>query len=174
MFVVREPILTEKSFSKIKDRVYVFKVERTATKARIKTEIEFIFNVKVKRVNTLRDPLRRHRVGRFSGFRSRFKRAILYLEDGYSISIYPDEDKKEGTVVSETTASVASDSQSSSSKAKEIDPEGLVKVRDDLTKGEVVKDTPEVVVKEGEDKQSSDTETAETSADLAEDSGVER
>lgn len=91
MFAVKEPILTEKSFAKIKDRVYLFKVKPGASKGRIKSEVEFIFNVKVRRVNTLKDPLRRRRVGRFSGFRSRFKRAFVFLEEGYSISIYPKE-----------------------------------------------------------------------------------
>lgn len=101
MFVVKEPILTEKGFAKIKQGVYVFKVERSATKPRIKAEVEYIFNVKVRRVNTLRDPLRRKRMGRFVGFKSHFKRAIVYLEEGNSITIYP-EDQSQTTSEPET------------------------------------------------------------------------
>lgn len=56
MFIVKQPVLTEKTFNGIKQRVYVFLVSPKAKKPAIKREIEFIFNVKVTKVNTLQEP----------------------------------------------------------------------------------------------------------------------
>lgn len=93
MFIVKQPVLTEKTFEGIKRRVYVFLVSPRAKKPTIKREVEFIFNVKVEKVNTLQEPWRTKRIGRNTGRLPRHKRAIVTLKEGYGITIYPQQDE---------------------------------------------------------------------------------
>ncbi len=64
---------------------YVFKVFDNVNKAEVKTQVEKIFNVKVKDVKVLNMPKKRRDIGRHPGFKSGFKKAIVVLEEGYSI-----------------------------------------------------------------------------------------
>lgn len=95
MFVIKEPVLTEKTFNGIeKNNVYVFLVSPRAKKPQIKRQVEYIFNVKVKKVNTLQEPRKTKRIHKNKGYLPRFKRAILTLEKGYGIAIYPQDPSK--------------------------------------------------------------------------------
>jgi large subunit ribosomal protein L23 len=85
--VIRSPVITEKSTAASEHDKLVFKVARTATKPQIKAAVEALFKVKVKAVNTL---IRKGKVRRFRGIAGRLsdsKRAIVTLEEGYSIDV---------------------------------------------------------------------------------------
>jgi large subunit ribosomal protein L23 len=69
---------------------YVFEVVPKATKPEIKAAIEDLFKVKVLSVNTLRLPRRKRRVGKFAGFKPQYKRAIVTLVSGDSITLFPE------------------------------------------------------------------------------------
>lgn len=80
--IVRRPILTERATLMMELNQYTFDVDPRATKPMIKQAIELLFSVKVLSVNTHNPPRKQRRVGRFAGFKSRYKRAIVTLEDG--------------------------------------------------------------------------------------------
>ena len=80
--VVKRPIVTEKATIKMELNQFTFDVDPKATKPIIKQAIEQLFAVKVVSVNTHNPPRKKKRVGRFAGFKSRYKRAIVTLEDG--------------------------------------------------------------------------------------------
>ena len=80
--VVKRPIVTEKANIKMELNQFTFDVDLKATKPIIKQAIELLFSVKVKSVNTHNPPRKRRRVGKFIGYKSRYKRAIVTLEDG--------------------------------------------------------------------------------------------
>lgn len=80
--VVKRPIVTEKATIKMELDQFTFDVDPRATKPVIKQAIELLFPVKVKSVNTHNPPRKRRRVGKFVGFKSQYKRAIVTLEDG--------------------------------------------------------------------------------------------
>ena len=85
--VIRAPVITEKSTLVSEHNQVVFKVAKGASKPDIKAAIEMLFNVKVKAVNT---QLRKGKVKTFKNIRSRqsdTKRAIVTLEEGYSIDV---------------------------------------------------------------------------------------
>ena len=90
--VLRRPILTEKSshqFAKLNQ--YVFEVANNATKSMIKEAVETIFDVKVNRVNTMVMPAKRSRRARSRRVlvrRSAYKKAIVTLAPGDTISIF--------------------------------------------------------------------------------------
>ncbi len=88
--LIVKPIVTEKATLLLEDNKYTFDVLPKATKPEIKTAIELLFDVKVTKVNTARPPRKTKRVGRFLGYKPQFKRAIVTLQEGDSISLFPD------------------------------------------------------------------------------------
>lgn len=88
--LVLRPIVTEKATLLLEQNKYVFEVVKKATKPEIKAAIESLFEVKVTGVNTLRPPRKKRRVGRFLGYKPQYKRAIVTLADGDSITLFPE------------------------------------------------------------------------------------
>jgi large subunit ribosomal protein L23 len=88
--LIVKPIVTEKATLLLEDNKYVFDVLPKATKPEIKAAIELLFEVKVTKVNTARLPRKTKRVGRFLGYKPQFKRAIVTLQEGDSISLFPE------------------------------------------------------------------------------------
>ena len=80
------PIITEKSASMEAEGKYVFQVDVRANKTQIKQAIEKLFNVKVESVNTMNTHPKTRRVGRYSGKTNRYKKAIVKLAKGSTIS----------------------------------------------------------------------------------------
>ena len=80
------PVITEKSASMEAEGKYVFKVDVRANKTQIKQAIEKLFNVNVESVNTMNTHPKDRRVGRYSGKTNRYKKAIVKLASGSTIS----------------------------------------------------------------------------------------
>ena len=86
--IIYSPVITEKSSTLAQDgKTYVFKVSKKANKIEIKQAIEEAFNVKVASVNTLNTKPKDKRVGKYTGQRKTYKKAIITLCDGYSIEM---------------------------------------------------------------------------------------
>ena len=85
--IIVAPVITEKSTNVSEHNQVIFKVADHATKPAIKQAVEALFNVKVKAVNTLN---RKGKKKVFRGFRGRqgdYKKAVVTLEEGYSIDV---------------------------------------------------------------------------------------
>ncbi len=80
--LVRRPIVTEKATLLMEQNKYTFEVTPQATKPEIKAAIEDLFQVKVVQVNTQNLPRKKRRVGKFTGFKPQYKRAIVTLAAG--------------------------------------------------------------------------------------------
>ena len=65
----------------------VFTVPLSATKEEIKAAIEAIFNVKVNKVNTVKQAGKVKRFRGYEGVRSDYKKAIITLADGQNIDV---------------------------------------------------------------------------------------
>ena len=86
--IIKAPIITEKASNlKESENTYTFSVDVKANKTQIKQAIEAIFNVKVESVNTINVHPRKKRVGRYSGYTNRVKKAIVKLKEGSSIEL---------------------------------------------------------------------------------------
>jgi large subunit ribosomal protein L23 len=85
--VILSPVITEKATTASEHNQVVFKVAKTATKPQIKAAVERLFDVKVKKVNTLvrKGKLKMSRGSR--GIQSDIKRAIVTLEEGHRIDV---------------------------------------------------------------------------------------
>ena len=87
--VIRRPIITEKSSSlKEAGNQYVFEVQRDANKIEIKKAIEKLFKVKVVSVQVALMQGKERRVGRFSGKKPDWKKAIVKLSPKDKITIF--------------------------------------------------------------------------------------
>ena len=84
--IILAPVITEKSASMEAEGKYVFKVDVRANKMQIKQAIEKLFNVKVESVNTMNTHPKDRRVGKYSGKTNRYKKAIVKLANGSTIS----------------------------------------------------------------------------------------
>lgn len=88
--LILKPIVTEKATLQMEENKYVFDVLPQATKPEIRAAIESLFDVKVTSVNTLKLPRKQKRVGKYIGYKAQYKRAIVTLEEGNSIALFPD------------------------------------------------------------------------------------
>jgi large subunit ribosomal protein L23 len=88
--ILKYPVISDKSTLLLENNKYTFMVDRRANKVMIKKVIEYVFNVSVTNINTLRSPAKKRTVGRFSGYRSQYKKAIVTVKDGDTITLFPD------------------------------------------------------------------------------------
>nr|YP_010619120.1 Ribosomal protein L23 [Pterosiphonia complanata]WAX03133.1 Ribosomal protein L23 [Pterosiphonia complanata] len=88
--IIKYPILTDKTTKDIENNSYCFKVTKNSNKDQIKATIEEVFNVKVKKINTLNIPLKIKKIGKFSGKTTQYKKAIIQLHKEYKIKLFED------------------------------------------------------------------------------------
>ena len=84
--IIIAPVITEKAAVEEQNGKYTFKVSTKANKTQIKQAIEKIFNVKVESVNTLNSHSKKRRVGKYTGMTNKYKKAIVKLAKGSTIS----------------------------------------------------------------------------------------
>lgn len=84
--IIIAPVITERSALLEQEGKYVFKVDTKANKVQIKQAIEKIFNVKVESVNTMNSHPKKKRVGKYTGMTNKYKKAIVKLAKGSTIS----------------------------------------------------------------------------------------
>jgi large subunit ribosomal protein L23 len=89
--ILKYPIITDKSTRNLEQNQYSFVVTKKATKPEIKQAIELFFNVKVEKVNTLIQPIRKKRLGRTFGYKPQFKKAIVKLAPDNKINLFEEE-----------------------------------------------------------------------------------
>lgn len=88
--VIKKPVITESSMKLLEQGKYVFEVDTRAHKLLIKQAVEAVFeDVKVASVNTVNVKPKEKRVGRYSGFTSKTKKAIITLTaDSKAIELF--------------------------------------------------------------------------------------
>ena len=81
------PVITEKSMISSEAGKVVFMVPLSATKDSVKAAVEAIFNVKVNKVNTIKQFGKAKSFRGHIGHRSDYKKAIITLADGQNIDV---------------------------------------------------------------------------------------
>ena len=84
--IIYAPIITEKSAMMANENKYAFKVDPRANKTEIKQAIESIFKVKVVSITTSNSHPKKRRVGKYTGYVDKYKKAIVKLAEGNSIN----------------------------------------------------------------------------------------
>ncbi len=84
--VIRRPLMTEKGVTKKEtERTLCFEVHTDANKIQIRAAVEKLFKVKVEDVRTANMVGKLRRRGRFSGYRSDWKKAYVKLKAGQKV-----------------------------------------------------------------------------------------
>ena len=86
--IVKYPIITDKAPRLLETNQYTFIVDRYSDKISIKNAIEYLFNVKVTKVNTCNLPKKQKRVGKYVGWKPHYKKAIVTLSEGDVINLF--------------------------------------------------------------------------------------
>jgi large subunit ribosomal protein L23 len=87
--VIVRPVVTEKGVGlKEAERTMCFEVAPEANKIQIRAAVERLFKVKVEDVRTVSNTGKLRRRGRFSGYRSDWKKAYVKLRKGQKIPEY--------------------------------------------------------------------------------------
>jgi len=87
--IIKKPIVTEKGVAK-KDaeRTLCFEVAADANKTEIRNAVQTLFKVKVAAVRTSTTAGKLRRRGKFSGYRSDWKKAYIKLKPGQKVPEY--------------------------------------------------------------------------------------
>jgi len=87
--ILVRPLITEQSsVLQAEQNKYTFEVHRSATKIDIRNAVEQMFDVSVKSVRTMNCLGKTRRVGRNTGRRRDWKKAIVTLDEGEMIDMY--------------------------------------------------------------------------------------
>nr|QCI04475.1 ribosomal protein L23 [Antithamnion hubbsii] len=86
--IIYYPIITDKTTQYLEENKYCFAVSYKASKLKIKQAIEYIFNVKIIKINTLNKPPKKRRVGRFTGITRKYKKAVIELNSKDTINLF--------------------------------------------------------------------------------------
>ena len=88
--IIKYLIITDKTTQLLENNQYSFIVDRYSNKITIKTAIEYLFDVKVIKINTCHLPRKKKRVGKYIGWKPRYKKAIITLAEGDVINLFTD------------------------------------------------------------------------------------
>jgi len=86
--VIKYPIITDKATRLLENNQYSFVVDPSSDKITIKAAIEYLFNVTVVKVNTCHLPRKKKRVGKYIGWKPKYKKAIVTLSEGDVINLF--------------------------------------------------------------------------------------
>lgn len=128
--VIKKPVLSEKSYKNFEKNTYTFEVLKDTNKTEVKKIFEILFSVKIENINIINKKRKKRRVGKYTGFKSEKKYAIIKLKKGYSLNIVGDDQQAK---------QVASDSKISKIKEKLFDVTKSVEKKQDKSEKELTK-----------------------------------
>lgn len=87
--LIRKPIITEKA-GDAKDNLnkITFAVDSRANKMEVKKAVESIFKVKVDKINIINVKGKPKKLGRSSGKRADWKKAVVTVSEGHTIEVF--------------------------------------------------------------------------------------
>jgi large subunit ribosomal protein L23 len=86
--IIKYPIITDKATRLLENNQYSFVVDPYSNKTSIKLAIEYLFDVKVTKVNTSNIPKKKKRVGKYIGWKPQNKKAIVTLIESDTINLF--------------------------------------------------------------------------------------
>lgn len=87
--ILKAPHITEKATELANKNQYTFLLWPKANKMEVKKAIEDLYKVKVTGVNIINIPPKRRRLGKTLGWRKGYKKAIVTVQKGQKIDIFP-------------------------------------------------------------------------------------
>ena len=88
-FLLKNPMITEKTTDLSRLGKYVFLVDKNATASEAKKIVENVYNVKVKNANVINVKSKKRRLGASVGIKPGYKKIIMTLKEGQKLDIMP-------------------------------------------------------------------------------------
>lgn len=88
-YVFKYPHITEKATALTGKNQYIFNVKPKANKIEIKKALEELYGVEVVAVRIINIPAKKRRLGRISGWKQGYKKAIIRIKEGQKIEVLP-------------------------------------------------------------------------------------
>jgi large subunit ribosomal protein L23 len=85
--ILKAPHITEKATDLGEKNQYIFKLWPRANKTEIKKSVEGLYGVDVLSVKIINIPKKKRRLGRISGWRAGYKKAIVKIKKGQKIEV---------------------------------------------------------------------------------------
>ncbi|MGI6636897.1 MAG: 50S ribosomal protein L23 [Minisyncoccales bacterium] len=82
-----KPHISEKATDLEKENRYVFEVTENANKIEVKKAIKELYGVNPLSVNIIKLPKKKKRLGRYTGWKKGFKKAVVQLKKGERIDL---------------------------------------------------------------------------------------
>lgn len=90
--VILRPVITEASMLAMDEKKYTFEVDVRANKSHVKQAVEKLFDVEVEKVNIMNVRGKLKRMGRYSGYTKKRRKAIVTLtENSKTIDLFDEE-----------------------------------------------------------------------------------
>nr|AMD08050.1 ribosomal protein L23 [Euglena mutabilis] len=86
--LIKSQVLTTKTNLLLQNNIFVFDVDKKASKLEIKAVIQKVFNVKVISINSYILPGQSRRLGKFFGFKNSYKRVFVKIAKGEKIPFF--------------------------------------------------------------------------------------
>jgi large subunit ribosomal protein L23 len=86
--VIIKPVISEKSYALLAANKYTFRVHDRATKTQVRQAVEQVFGVRVQGVRTVNVKPKPKRRGFHSGYRRKWKKAVVTLHPEDSIELF--------------------------------------------------------------------------------------
>ncbi len=86
--IVKAPHISEKANDLATKNKYTFTVYDRANKPEIKKAVEGIYGVNVLKVNVIRIPHKKRRLGKTQGYKKAYNKAIVTIKEGQKIEIF--------------------------------------------------------------------------------------
>ncbi|MDP3729637.1 MAG: 50S ribosomal protein L23 [bacterium] len=88
-FLVKRPLITEKSTDLAKMSKYVFLVDDSATAPEVKKVVEQLYGVNVLKTNIINTKDKKRRLGTSVGIKPGYKKIIVTLKKGQKLDVVP-------------------------------------------------------------------------------------
>ena len=86
---LKSPHVSEKATDLVAKNQYTFKILPGTNKIEIKKAVENLYGVDVEKVNIIKIPSKRKRLGKIRGWRKGYKKAIVKVKKGQKIEVLP-------------------------------------------------------------------------------------
>nr|YP_009327037.1 50S ribosomal protein L23 [Pleurocladia lacustris]ANS57618.1 50S ribosomal protein L23 [Pleurocladia lacustris]ANS57761.1 50S ribosomal protein L23 [Pleurocladia lacustris] len=86
--LIKYPLITSKTNLLFEHNQYTFLVDPRLNKVNIKKAIEFLFDVKIIKINSCNLPKKKRRIGKVSGIKPQYKKVIVKLAKDNKIDLF--------------------------------------------------------------------------------------
>ena len=91
--IIKYQLISNKNSYFLNNRKYNFNVNSKINKKEIKNSIESLFNVQIKKINTIKFPKKIKNINKKLGSKAKYKKAIVTLAENQKISLFSNKSK---------------------------------------------------------------------------------